>query len=74
MSQFWVDAPTVEIPPPDTWGTLSLDQLLDAKSKLINRLYMARGKPAYTIPLNRAIAQLDALIAGKTAGTGTSIV
>lgn len=74
MTQFWVDAPTVEIPPPDTWASLSLDQLLDAKSKLINRLYMARGKPAYTVPISKAIARLDGLIASKTAGTGTSIV
>lgn len=61
----FVDENKSELALADTWHTLSLNQLLDAKSKLLDKIYMARGKPAYTKPLNDALAKLEVLVDQK---------
>jgi hypothetical protein len=65
MSETFVDQPTNPIPPPDTWHELSYNQLLDAKTQLMNKLYLARGKPLYLKPLNTALERIEAFIAAK---------
>jgi hypothetical protein len=65
MSETWVDVPRVEIPPPATWSGLTLNQLLDVKNQLLDKIYMARGKQAYLKPLNMAMQKLEVLIAQK---------
>ena len=65
MSDNWVDAPRTEIPPPATWPTLSFNQLLEVKNQLLDKMYMARGKPMYLNPLQAAMQKLEVLIAQK---------
>lgn len=65
MSGYWVDAPRGEMASPNTWSTLNLSQLLDVKNQLLDKIYMARGKPTYLKPLNEAMAKLDAMISQK---------
>jgi hypothetical protein len=65
MSETFVDQNTVEMPLPATWGTLNLSQLLEVKTKLLDKIYKARGKQEYLKPLNRALAHLDLLITQK---------
>lgn len=65
MSDNWVDSPRVEIPQPNTWPTMSMNQLLEVKNLLLDKIYMARGKPMYMAPLNAALQKLEVLIAQK---------
>lgn len=67
MSETWVDKQTVEIPAPTTWGTLNLNQLLEVKNQLMNKIYMAGNNQLYLKPLNTALANIDMLIAKKLA-------
>jgi len=62
MSETWVDTPRNELPRPDTWSTLPLNSLLDVKNQLLDKIYLARGKPMYLKPLNEAMARLDHII------------
>lgn len=65
MSETFVDQPTVQIAPADTWHTLTYNQLLETKSQLMNKIYLARGKPMFLKPLNAALERLDALLTEK---------
>ena len=65
MSETFVDQPTNPIAPPETWHELSYNQLLDTKTQLLNKVYLARGNPMYLKPLNTALARLEELIAAK---------
>lgn len=65
MSQIWVDEQKVEMHPPSTWNNLTLDQLLDVKSKLLDKIYLARGKQQYLLPLNSALSRIESLISQK---------
>ncbi len=65
MSDYWVDAPRVEIPPASAWSGMTFTQLLEVKTQLLDKIYMARGKPAYLQPLNKALAQLEVLLSQK---------
>lgn len=65
MTSGWVDEQRVEMPPQNTWGTLSFNQLVDVKNLLLDKIYLAQGRPMYLIPLQKALNQLDALIAVK---------
>lgn len=67
MSEAWVDQPSVQMALPTTWHTLSLDHLLETKNQLLSKIHIARGNQLYLKPLNRAMAELDALIAAKLA-------
>lgn len=65
MSEMWVDVPRNEIPPPQTWPTMSLNQLLEVKNMLMDKMYMAKGKPMYMQPIQRALQNVEVLIAQK---------
>lgn len=65
MTSGWVDEQRVEMPPQNTWSTLSFNQLVDVKNLLLDKIYLAQGRPMYLIPLQKALNQLDALIAIK---------
>jgi hypothetical protein len=65
MTSGWVDEQRVEMPPQNTWSTLSFNQLVDVKNLLLDKIYLAQGRPMYLIPLQKALNQLDALIAVK---------
>jgi hypothetical protein len=53
------------MPPQNAWSTLSFNQLVDVKNLLLDKIYLAQGRPMYLIPLQKALNQLDALIAVK---------
>lgn len=65
MSEYWVDQPRVEIPPPNQWPNMSMNQLMDVKALLLDKIYMAKGKPLYLQPLQAAMQRLEVLIAQK---------
>ncbi len=65
MSLQWVDQIRTEMHPQPTWSTLNLDQLLDTKTKLLDKIYMARGKPEYIRPLQTALLKLEGFISQK---------
>lgn len=65
MSDYWVDTPRVEIPTPDTWPNLSMNQLLEVKNSLYDKMHQVRGKPLYMQPLQTALQRLEVLIAQK---------
>jgi hypothetical protein len=65
MSEYWVDVPKVEMAPPNTWHTLSLNQLLEVKNQLLDKIYMSKGKAMYLKPLNEALQRLEVLLAQK---------
>jgi hypothetical protein len=65
MSGVWVDEKVVEIAPPDTWPSLGLDSLFVVKNQLLDKLFLSRGMPAYQVPLNRALAQVEVFISQK---------
>lgn len=67
MSETFVDQPTQVMPAPDTWGDLTLNQLLDTKNQLLDKLYLARKKPQYLPALTAAMIKLDAFIEIKLA-------
>ena len=58
----WVDQQRVELPPPADWEKLNLDQLIDVKNKLLDKVFMAKGNQAYLKPLNEALKRVEALI------------
>ena len=65
MSENWVDVPRVEIAAPSTWQNMTLNQLLDVKQQLLDKIFMAKGKQMYLTPLNTAMQHLEVLIAQK---------
>ena len=64
-TETFVDEPSNPLPPAGTWHTLNYSQLLDAKTKLMDKIYLARGNTKYLTPLNAALARLDALLTSK---------
>lgn len=67
MSEIWVDQQVTEMVPAAQWHTLNLNQLVETKNLLMNKIYMASGKQIYLKPLNAALAELDGMIAKKLA-------
>ncbi len=65
MSETFVDEPQNPMALPDTWHTLSYNHLLETKTQLMQKIWLARGKQMYLKPLNAALERLDALIAQK---------
>lgn len=65
MSELFVDQPQNVIAAPDTWYALSYNHLLETKIQIMDKIYLARGKPVYLKPLHAAVARLDELIALK---------
>lgn len=65
MSEFFVDEQTIFIAPANTWPTLSLNQLLETKIQLTDKLYRANGKLALKKPLERALENLEFYIEEK---------
>jgi hypothetical protein len=67
-SEYFVDVPRAEMPHQSTWQDLNLNQLFDLKNQLMDKLMMAKRVPAYQVPLQKALAQVDALISKAIAG------
>jgi hypothetical protein len=65
MSETFVDQYQNQMAAPDTWHTLSYNNMLETKTQLMQKIWLARGKPMYLKPLNEALLRLDALIAQK---------
>ena len=65
MSDYWVDAPRNEIPPPALWPNMSMNQPLEVKNLLLDKMHMARGKPLYVQPLQAALQRVEVLLAQK---------
>lgn len=65
MSEIFVDVPKNAMALPADWPGLSYNQLLETKTQLLEKIYMARGKPLYLKPLNEALGRLDALIESR---------
>lgn len=65
MLETFVDVPKNPMALPETWGSLSYNQLLETKTQMMEKIYLARGKPMYLKPLNEALARLDALIEAR---------
>lgn len=63
--EMWVDAPQVQMALPAVWPELSYNQLLETKNQLLEKIWLAQGKPTYLKPLNEALVRLDALISAK---------
>lgn len=66
MNSYWVDESKKQMHQPSTWHTLNLDQLIETKTLLLNKMQLVRGKPEYLKPLNTALARLEGLIREKT--------
>jgi hypothetical protein len=64
---YWVDEQKVQMAPANTWPTLNLNQLIETKSQILDKMQAARGQPAFMKPLMEALQQLDALISAKLA-------
>lgn len=65
MSEMFADQPNVVMASPDTWPGLSYNRMLETKTQLIDKIYLAQGKPMYLKPLNVALERLEVLIALK---------
>lgn len=63
--EYFVDVPSQPIPPADTWDTLSVNQLIEVKNTLTNRLYAFNGQPAIAKTLTTSIGRLDQLLASR---------
>lgn len=58
----FVDQVQNPIPDKDTWGSLSVNQLIDVKSQLLNKAYDFRSNHRIASVLNESIRYLDYLI------------
>lgn len=59
------DTEANQIPPMDTWVSLTQNQQLELLNRLENQLYFYTGKPEYTNMLGKGIAYLRTLLFGK---------
>ncbi len=67
-SEYFVDVQRTEIPARDTWSDMNFNQLMDLKLMLLDKLAMAKRAPVYLVPLNRALAEVEALISKALSG------
>lgn len=65
MSEQWVDQNQVQMAPPDTWHTLSYNHLLETKTQIMDKMFMARGNQQYLKVLKMSLDRLEALIHQK---------
>jgi hypothetical protein len=64
--QYFVDTPQEDfIQPVDSWPSLSLNQLLETKTKLIDRAYQFRNNPTIVKTLGDSLRRLEALISER---------
>lgn len=61
--EYFADTPVNPLPPADTWDHLSVNQLIDVKIQLTNRLFDFRSNPAIVKTLSASLQRLEALIA-----------
>lgn len=63
--EYFVDQPTVIIPPKDTWDSLSVKELYNVKTLLETRLYDHQRYPAIARPLAQSLDEISALISSR---------
>ncbi len=63
-----VDEPQQPVPSADTWGSLSVNQLIEIKNTLTTRSFQYQNNPTMLKPLHAGIQRLDALISKRLAG------
>jgi len=63
MSERFVDEAEKPIPPMNTWDTLSINQLIDVKNQLEDKLWTFRAQPVIAGTLKRSIDSITKLIA-----------
>jgi hypothetical protein len=68
-SIYFVDEQQVQLPHPSTWEELNTNQLIDIKNQLINKILIAKKVPAYQVPLQKALAQIEGLISKSMDGS-----
>jgi hypothetical protein len=66
-TEVFVDVQRNEIPNPQTWDDLSINQLIDVKLQLMDKLFIAKRMKSYQAPLQQALKRCEALIAEKLA-------
>lgn len=67
--EYRTDVPTGRIPPADSWEKLSINQLIDAKNELTNKLFFYQQNAVLAKHLRSSIARLDALISARNASS-----
>ena len=67
--EYRTDVPTGKIPPADTWDKLSINQLIDAKNELTNKLFFYKSNEVLAKHLTSSITRLDALISSRNASS-----
>lgn len=68
MSERFVDEAVKPIPPMDTWDTMSINDLIDVKIQLEDKLFTFASNPAIAAPLKRSIAKLEKMILNPEPG------
>lgn len=66
-TEYFVDQPTTVVPSADSWDTLTVNQLIETKNTMMNRLFAFSNKPEIARVLQQGIARLDALISLRSA-------
>lgn len=68
MSERFVDEAEKPIPPQDTWDQLTINQLLDVKTQLEDKLWNFQRAPQIAVVLRRSIDSITKLIASSGNG------
>ena len=61
--EYFADEAANPIPPKETWGDLTVSQMIDVKNQLQEKAWAFPNNPTILKALNQGIAQLDAMIA-----------
>lgn len=62
----FVDQDENPIPPQSTWETLTVNQLIDIKSKLYDKAFAFRNTPQILMVLNKSIETITKLISKQS--------
>ena len=66
MTERFVDEAEKQIPPANTWDTLSANQLIDVKIQLEDKLWGFRNQPQISTVLKQSIDRIQRLIAERS--------
>jgi hypothetical protein len=64
--EYFTDVPTVNLAKRETWQDLSINELIEIKNYLEEKLFFYRQNPAMSKPLIEAIGHAGSLIAFKS--------
>jgi hypothetical protein len=64
----FVDEDENPIPPKNTWDELSVNELIDVKTQLEDKLWTFGRQPMMGSVLAQALKEVNAMIASRTAG------